>query len=462
MNKMIMLHTGPWGAEQMRGIAAGFDKGAPNRIASLYSQCDDTGLFRIFADELKNERQNERHTPAPDDLEAIRRCRFLRKLPISRALSHWKAIGKAWIRVLDANPPYVVISELMDSYIIDSLQKECALRDIPFLGLVTSFVNGYFRATTYGEYRFCRKPSEAEVDYVTRSLIDKAYKPQFISLSEQQFRRQVIYRWAKNIGRVVGLGALTLIPKYRRINMLYGGFKTATEWLHLIPRVSLGQTDWRKKYAFPGKPVIYVPLQHVPEATIDYWCHNVAYIDYENVLYQLIENYSEQFNFLLKEHPNVLGLRNRQFYDRFEKHPAVAFAQTTASSNDLIEESDAILVWTGSAGFEAALRGKPVLMMTPVYYMSGDRFMVLSEATCASQVFDFIELVNARPVTRMEQLKMVNHLLSGLVEGSIAFVRNFEAVKTRYTSPQIVGEHLRLVFDRRPDSWSNGRDSRVN
>ena len=448
MNKTILLHTGPWGAEQLHKIAEGFDASAHQRLASLYWSCDDTNLPHTFANLLSNSHRTTNRTPEASDIVAIKRCRLLRNLSLKDAMAHWVAINQAWSQVLDNIKPIIVISELIDSYIIDSLKKECDKRDIPFFGLVTCFVNGYFRVTTYGEYRYTRDPSEEEVKHVTQLLTKQTYSPQFITLSDNAFRKQILFRWAKNIARVIGLSAISLVPRFRRINMVYGGLLTARKWLHMYPKLSLGQEDWKQCASVAGKPIIYVPLQHVPEATIDYWCHDVNYIDYERTLLSLIKKYSQDFSFVIKEHPNVIGLRNPDFYNRLLNQPGVTFSKTTTSSNDVINACDAVLVWTGSVGFEAALRGKPVLSVTSTYYMSGNHFMVLNDTTDTIEVVEFIKKISRNPITREQQFDMVRHLLSGLVEGRLTFSKNSSAKDACNTSPITIGAELRKLYER--------------
>src|SRR5690606_8161969 len=98
-------------------------------------------------------------------------------------------------------------------------------------------------------------------------------------------------------------------------------------------------------------------LQHVPEATVDYWCNDLSVIEYERTLLEVVTHRSSDFHFVIKEHPNVLGMRHPALYDKLNTIEGVTICPTNVNSNTLVAASDAVLVWTGSVGFEAALRG---------------------------------------------------------------------------------------------------------
>jgi len=441
------LHTGPWGESQFHGMAEGFDDNGKSFIASLYADCDEVNLSGFFAFELKRA-LDEKLSPLDDrQCEMVKRCRFLRRLEVGKAAAYLIAIGRSWGRVFDSCQPTVVISELIDSYVVDALKEECEKRNIIFYGLVTCFVNGYFRVTTYGEYRYIREPHVKEVEHVLSDLISPDYRPQFLSDADLGFKKKVFNRWFKNYFRILYLSYKCLFPSCRRINTIYGALLTSLEWVHPYPRFSLGVSDWYERSLKRDRPIVYIPLQHVPEATVDYWTDDVGLIAYENTLLKLIDKFGESLTFVVKEHPNVIGLRNPRFYDQLSEKKSVVFAKTTSSSNEIIDRCEAVLVWTGSAGFEAAVRGKPVLTLTEVYYMSGNRFMVIGDSTEVDDVCNFLDDCSLRPITYAEQFDMVRHLLTGLVRGRIGFMKNFDSVKNQYTSVRIIGDTLRKIYD---------------
>ena len=126
---------------------------------------------------------------------------------------------------------------------------------------------------------------------------------------------------------------------------------------------------------------------------------------------------SDSFHFLIKEHPGVIGGRGIKFYKSLSHLENVTFVPTEANSNELIEESDAVLVWTGSVGFEAALRGKPVLTVCNPYYASGRQFKKIDEHSTEVEILKHIS-GNSAKLNYEEKFDLVANLLSGFRLGT--------------------------------------------
>jgi len=155
-----------------------------------------------------------------------------------------------------------------------------------------------------------------------------------------------------------------------------------------------------------------------PEATVDYWCENRDLIDYDNVLVEFVAKHRSCFNFLIKEHPNVLGYRNPNLYGRLKKFENVVMCPTHVNSNLLSEFYDAVLVWTGSVGFESVIRGKPVITFCRPYYVSGNKFLMIDRSTESRVIVEFIKKESGN-ITHPEKLNLVRHLLSGIFPGKL-------------------------------------------
>lgn len=443
---VILAHCGPWAKNQFQLIAEGLKPGVPVMFAGLSPQCDDFSLNQRLIEAIKADADSN---PSVDDSgfrEGMLRCRLLRGISSDTAYVYLSAMDRVWDAVLQEASPNIVISEMIDSYIIASLERACTRHGIPFMGLVTSFVDGYFRVTRYGEHTLCRDPDPEEIERVSKMLLDKKYVPGFVTRPKVA-TLLVLKRCIKNWLRVFYYGPLSILPSNRPDIHIRGNYIVARQQLQLWPRFQLGSPDWLERARQRQLPVIAVPLQLIPEATVDYWTHDVGRICYDEVLVKVLEKYSGQFTFVIKEHPNVLGDRHPKLYRELERRDGVVFAPTWTPSAELLEECEGILVWTGSMGFEAALRGKAVLAMTPAYYMSGHRFMVLGDEDDPLMVKDFVTAVSARAVTEEETRGLVEHLLSGLIPGKIVFQRNFESVKDKYTDSRVIGEQLRMVIN---------------
>lgn len=441
----IMCHVGPWSAQQYPAIANAIFPGAEVVVISGHKRCDETGMASRYYDFLKASKGSN-GAVSDNDLDMIKRCRLLRAIELELARKHLDSMRLAISEAFDAAKPDLVLSETIDSFLMDLIYAECIKRNIKFIGLVPSFINGYFRVTARGEYNRMRGPSAEEVNRVLSLLEEKNYHPMFLVDSRKNPYFSVIKRWARNLIKPPYFMVKRAISG-ERFNYHYWATQIVSmQWFHILPRLNLGNPEWESELELVGKPIIYVPLQMFPEATVDYWCNDLDAVDYDNTLLRLIEHFSKDFHFLIKEHPNVLGFRNPAIYQKLASYNNVVFCSTHVNSNRLVELSDAVLVWTGTVGFEAALRGKPVLALCDAYYMSGRKFRVITPSTSASEIRDFIECETS-PLSVEEKRCMVEFVLSGLLPGRYTIDGSWNPAREQdVQDARRIGESLRVAI----------------
>lgn len=411
-----MCHVGPWSLEHYRFIAKELSLSANVSVLSGHPKCDQVGFFNRYLQILEQEKGVRAMDATQEDLDIILRCRLLRVVSKEDAIRHLGAARRAIAEVLDAQKPELILSETIDSYVMDALYAEAKVRGIPFIGLVPTFISGYFRVSARGEYVPSREVSDAEAAEVLDRLLQKSYRPDFIKSSDHKLMLYATGRWLRNLLKVPYF-VLKRLNRLERFN--YHNWATllvSMEWMHAMPALFVGTTNWRDRVAQSEKPVIYVPLQMFPEATVDYWCEDLEAIDYHAYLLRLLEHLGHHFTLLVKEHPNVLGYRNPRLYRQLMALPSVVLAPTTANSHDLIEAANTVLVWTGSVGFEAAIRGKPVLTTCRPYYQNGPLFRHVDLATSADDINGFMRAVGTVDLEATRRL-MIKHILSGTLPG---------------------------------------------
>ena len=414
--KNILCHVGPWSEKLYHSIASQISPSSKISILSGHPACDQSGLFNYYHKLVKSKKSIDQKTITPLELDIILRCRLLRSMERQTALLHLRAMWDAVGGVLDRTVPDLILSETIDSYIMDVLFFQSRQRNIVFIGLVSSFVSGYFRITARGEYTNSRKVDFIEVRKVSERLLKKKYKPDFIHNSDSKLWFYALSRWARNIVKVPYFFLLRLNSRERYNYHNWATFVVSKQWFHFFPALHLGKRNWNELVNKSSKKIIYVPLQMIPEATVDYWCEEIEAADYNRYFVGLVQKFSSDFTLLIKEHPNVLGYRNPEFYTQLCKFESVIFAPTSANSHDLIEASDAILVWTGSVGFEAAIRGKAVLTTCKPYYLSGSVFKHINLDTPLHEITAHIDLID-KNLTEENRDALVAHLLSGILPG---------------------------------------------
>jgi hypothetical protein len=409
-----MCYVGPWCKEQFRTIAKGYDADAEIVLISGYKSLDQSGLISTYYDLLKNVENYDISLEDCDD--KILRCRLLRELEEGVAKHHLGCMTSAVSETLAKFKPDLVISECIDSYRVDVLHAECIKHGIQFIGLVPVFINGYFRVTAKGEYNHLREPPIEEVSKVLDIIEKNNYRPDFVSGSVSSLKFSILKRWSKNLLRPAYFFSKRVLSGDKYNNHYWGGQLVTTKALHVIPRLFLGDSEWKEKIENSQKPVIYIPLQHIPEATVDYWCEDINVIEYELVLDKVIKQLSSDFNFVIKEHPNVIGLRHPEIYRKLDNLASVTMCPVNVNSNQLIDMADAVLVWTGTVGFEAALRGKPVLLLSKAYYVSGKMFKVLGGEVQSKEILRFIAEVSGT-LSEIEKKEMLAYVLKGVFPG---------------------------------------------
>jgi hypothetical protein len=167
------------------------------------------------------------------------------------------------------------------------------------------------------------------------------------------------------------------------------------------------------------KPKIYIPLQWYPEATIEYWVPDVMMTDYEKVLIKFIEKLSKDFQLIIKEHPAAIGNRNSDLISKINKilTEDVYFVPSDVPSNFIIGKIDAVLVWTGTVGFEAALRNKPIFTVGNPYYAAGRFFKNVNLETGMCEFISFIKEHENTTIKDSEKKQLIHTLLSGFIKG---------------------------------------------
>ncbi len=169
----------------------------------------------------------------------------------------------------------------------------------------------------------------------------------------------------------------------------------------------------------------------IPQATVDYWCEDLDAVDYDAYLLRLVHHLKSDFTLLFKEHPNVLGYRNPTLYNALSQIDSVIFAPTQTNSHELVDASDAVLVWTGSVGFEAAIRGKPVLTTCDPYYVHGPSFKKISLQTPVTEVKRFLESFDHEAAVERNQ-ELLAHVLAGALPGRYIIDGSWSADKPEH------------------------------
>tara|TARA_B100001248_G_scaffold245286_1_gene215018 strand:- start:803 stop:2281 length:1479 start_codon:yes stop_codon:yes gene_type:complete len=104
---------------------------------------------------------------------------------------------------------------------------------------------------------------------------------------------------------------------------------------------------------------IYIPMHLEPEMALQNF--SPEFTNTFEMITSISKNLPTQYFIVLKEHPEMYGIRSISYYQKLKQIPNVIFANPNFSSFDLIKNSLAVATITGTAGFEAVFLKKQVL-----------------------------------------------------------------------------------------------------
>jgi len=111
---------------------------------------------------------------------------------------------------------------------------------------------------------------------------------------------------------------------------------------------------------------VFFPLHLQPEATV--LVSAPVYGNQLAVVQAVSASLPMGYRLVVKDHPIIGGRRSPSFYRDIQALPNVVLAKENVSGVDIVNQCDAVVTIKGTAGFDAVLRGKPVLTLAPVWY----------------------------------------------------------------------------------------------
>jgi hypothetical protein len=365
--------------------------------------------------------------------DIIARCRLLRFIQPHQARRMLAAMAVTLEELVDRYEPDIVLAYTIDSYVLDLLRYLVERRGARYLGLATVLINGFYRPTARGEYHRTRTPPPNVVESVLIDLLRQDYRPAYMlggrwSLhSTRMLYQRSVERWASNLARWLLFGAKATLSREPHNYHNWSSAVVSRQLMQPLPPF-VWTRDWRAVIERPGRKY-YVPLQWSPEASIDYWCPSLDAIQYEKRMEEAIALLASSGQVLVKEHPAFWGNRPQSYYRSLMRHPNVVILPPDVPSQDLVALSDGVVVYTGSVGFEAALRGKPVAVMGEPYYRSG---RLMHSVQTIEGLHVIARACTPAPVTREEQLAMVEHVLAGCLSGRFRDDGSFDASNAQH------------------------------
>lgn len=347
------------------------------------------------------------------------RCRFLRGMGIERAFALIDNQYQCMIELFDKHDFKFFIGAIIDNYTLDIIDRICKRRSIPFISVVSHFINGYSRFSVRGELNLVNRVVEdEEVENVLDKILNPNYKPNFDLNNEKTIFECTKYFYREKIKSIAFFIKRHLQNDVNNYHYNTLGFKGLKRKQLISKNIEsyfskINEVEYNKNS-------IYIPLHYTPEITVDYWCDNAKDALFENSIVELIRGSSDKVHFVIKEHPAMYMKRQISFYKELLNFDNVHLIHPYESSNHLLDLVDNIYVYTGSVGVESVLRGKRVFTKTNNYY---------SDLTKNIHLKPYIEIEDLDlEIEEIDKFEFIKNLLSGLIPAK--FINN----KNLYTS----------------------------
>lgn len=145
------------------------------------------------------------------------------------------------------------------------------------------------------------------------------------------------------------------------------------------------------------KPFIYVALSYQPERTTSPMAS--VYVEQILMVDMLAKTVPEGWQIYVKEHPTQFtpakffraqSGRTFDMYDDIAANPNVKLVPMSTATYDLIDHAKAVAATTGTVGWEAVLRGKPVLLFGNPWYRGCEGSFKIDTAESCKQALDGI------------------------------------------------------------------------
>lgn len=402
---------------------------APNQDivhASEYRSVDKTGLPNFYYSFLENKKININMTKLSrsDVKDIIARCRLLRNIEKKAALKHLLAMYLAIDKVLNLVRPDFVTMQTVDAYIPDLFRFICKKKKIKFIGVVGTCIHNHFRITSRGEVTKNKKNNKSLTKQFLPIILKETYLPKY---GKTIHKPQIsIYKnWFIDF---VG-------PFYWFVKRHLSGDKYNFHYWHrqlwsqqnfrIFPPIVKSNFNWEVKLNSSKKPSLYIPLSKIPEATIDYWCEDLKIIKYYETLEKLINKLNKHFSLFIKEHPAIVGSRPRNFYSKLIKDKRITIIPTETNSNYIVNKTDGVVIWSGTVGLDAILRGKPVFGLSRPFFASGKRFLEINLNTKIEKILKHILFCKKNIITKAEQEKTFGYVAQQMYKGRYNYHMNW-------------------------------------
>jgi len=307
----------------------------------------------------------------------VRRDRYLRRLPLTRALNYVYNIAGQLLAIFKKENPEIIYTHLPDSCVLDVLFRIADKNSIRCCSPTGYAIPDYFVMFDYNNEVFYRR-QEKLASFLSDTFFSKNIKMPYYSMAgENGVIKEFLHRFRALLGPLVMQARFNnpFNPDVKNRN--FYAMCCATRAIPLA-RLNFGDINTKKYYSSLenvkniDKPIIYISMHYYPETSIDYTSKSTQLLDHDRIVIDILQAFSERYTFIVKEHPVMYNLRNLDLYKKIKSFQNTYLLHPSISYLDVMRKADIVISWGGSVGLEAPFYGKRTLnIIKPRYHVEG-------------------------------------------------------------------------------------------
>lgn len=363
--------------------------------------------------------------------DVIARCRVLRWQTRRKAAAMALAMADAVEAVLEAVKPDFVVSFPIDNYNQDVLARRARARGLPYFEVTASALPDMCMLMHRGRLITSDDtPDPALVETRIHEIADPLFTPAYV-------QGQAAYtpvRFLKTLGYFRVRAAWFKLYSWLRNDPLNIHYLDAQPDLGHKARfrdvrvTGMVESDWQDKLAaFPKARRVFMGLQVLPEAAIDYWIEDLDLIRHEDFLVEAARRCTAAgFQIVVKDHPLQFGFRRTDLLDRLKTLPNVVIVPYEVSGNAVLAQCGVNLTATGTLGLQAALIGETAVTGEAYYVTDDSDFLTLRSWADLDGLPERVAARSAPASLHERQRRIIERLMRGSFIAEFYSFRGFD------------------------------------
>lgn len=336
-------------------------------------QCEKQGLNVVACFEEDYNKLETAIVPLNYLIHSFDSDRFLVRYPYKKRL---EVLGKEitfWRKVLDEQKPDLIVGECMTIEFMEVMYIEAQKRGILFKSWCPHRFNG---KTFWVDKPFNSLMPQEYWD--NTKVSDKNIKEAHLLIEDIRVRhKQPQYVMFKQPGKISLLGRYLrcLLGEIRKtLRKRKMGFFDYENYIRIDKgfvrnTIALFFHRYDKFYLKAESDYFFYPMHYEPETAVNYY--GDCYDDQPMLIGRIAHSLGTGQILIVKEHPQQRGiLLTRPYRELKKKYPNLIFVNGKELSYNIFEKCKCVITLNGTAGWEALICGKPVILFGDVFYAS--------------------------------------------------------------------------------------------